>query len=63
MALKWNFNVFTGTLDATNNILNDLSDVSVSSAQQYEHLEHDGSEWINVKDITLEAGQKLIFDG
>jgi len=66
--MAWKFNPFTGRLDATALTANDLSDISIVSAILHQHLEYDGTNWVNVTDLTndghiyLKAGKKLYFD-
>lgn len=55
---KFNFNPLTGNFDLVQDLsetiaLNSLSDVAITSATQYDHLEFDGSDWVNVADLTM----------
>lgn len=47
----------------TSSALSELTDVLLTDVLKFDHLEFDGNKWINVQDITIKAGQKIIFNG
>lgn len=58
--MPYDYNPWTGTLDKTARerlALTDLSDVTVTSAAQYQLLQINGDgEWVNITDLNLGAG-------
>ncbi len=68
---QWTFNPFTGELDAMVGSINEIPDVTITSAATYDILQYNGTAWVNSQDlevlgtgdIKLKVGGKIIFDG